>query len=161
MLNSHKNYLDAAESSWISRPEVVPAIRIKKHQETKKPPPMKENYQTEQRRKRSPARKQSKGPPDDDLLNCHRRPSRPSAKPIPVDKPQKYMEQRNADLHLETSFLTPEDNYQLKGWSDSNAQLQARMSQLEDLIYEVQGGTEHETAYPRDSYRHSTSSIYQ
>ena len=71
------------------------------------------------------------------------------------------MEQRNADLHLETNFLAPEDNYQLKGWSDSNAQLQARMSQLEDLIYEVQGGTEGETAYPRDSYRHSTSSIYQ
>ena len=44
MLNSHKNYLDAAESSWISRPEVVPAIRIKKHQETLRPPPMKENY---------------------------------------------------------------------------------------------------------------------
>ena len=34
MLNSHKNYLDAAESSWISRPEVVPAIRISKRQET-------------------------------------------------------------------------------------------------------------------------------
>ena len=44
MLNTHKNYLDAAESSWISRPEVVPAIRIAKHKETRKPPsPQKEN----------------------------------------------------------------------------------------------------------------------